>query len=313
LPQVRRLLKSIIFYFSQTGNTRKVAQAIHKGMSQVVEQCDIARIRDIARNRDMLDTLDLPKYDLIGVGSVVWARMPLNLRLFINSLPYLKGKHAFTFCTHACLMDGRFIPRVARLLAKRGLTVIGTGDWYGDTNLPMHPKPCLTDGHPDQIDLMEAEQFGKEMVQFSRRISAGETELIPPLPPAVRLLKKNPLPKPKFNMQKCLYPKCQLCMDYCPVNAIDLSASPQVLVKDCRPCFFCEKICPTGAIEFDYETGAKRTILRVKRDDKDLDKAEAEGRFRRLVPKENIGWNTPYEKVYSKHPRYVIPEEDRLS
>jgi Fe-S-cluster-containing hydrogenase component 2/flavodoxin len=306
-------MKSIIFYFSQTGNTRMVAEAIYRGVSQVVEQCDIARIRDIARNRELLDTWDLTKYDLIGVGSMVWGRLPLNVRLFINSMPYLKGKHAFAFCTHACVPDGRFLPRVVRLLTKRGLIFIGMDDWYGSTNLPMHPKPCLTDGHPDQIDLNEAEQFGKKMVEISQRISAGETDLIPPMPPVVPFLKVPPRSKPKFNAQKCLYPECHLCMDHCPVNAIDLSAFPRVFVKECRVCYFCEMICPTGAIEINYKTGSKVVLLRVRRDSRELDKAEAEGSFRRLVLKEDIGWDTPYEKVYSKHPRYVIPKEDRLN
>jgi hypothetical protein len=42
-----------------------------------------------------------------------------------------------------------------------------------------------------------------------------------------------------------------------------------------------------------------------------LAKAEAEGRFRRLVPLGEVGWETPYYKVCDGHPRYVIPEEDR--
>jgi formate hydrogenlyase subunit 6/NADH:ubiquinone oxidoreductase subunit I len=98
------------------------------------------------------------------------------------------------------------------------------------------------------------------------------------------------------------------------VNAIDLYGSPQIFVKDCWICFFCEKICPTGAIEIDYETHLKSALRHCEEYiDKDLDKAEAEGSFRRLVPKEDIGWDTPYEKVYSKHPRYVILKEDCLS
>ncbi len=58
-------MKSIIVYFSQTGNTKKIAEAIHKGMSQMsqlVEKCDICRLNEI-------DTGDLIGYDLIGVGS----------------------------------------------------------------------------------------------------------------------------------------------------------------------------------------------------------------------------------------------------
>ena len=34
----------------------------------------------------------------------------------------------------------------------------------------MHPKPYPTDGHPDTIDLKEAQSFGKEMAQLGLRI-----------------------------------------------------------------------------------------------------------------------------------------------
>ena len=40
-----------------------------------------------------------------------------------------------------------------------------------------------------------------------------------------------------------------------------------------------------------------------------LNKAEAEGRFRKLVPFESIDMNRPFYKVYNTHPRYTIPEE----
>ena len=58
-------MKAIIAYFSLTGNTRKVAQAIHKGMGQLVEQCDMATVKEV-------DIRRLADYDLIGVGSPVW-------------------------------------------------------------------------------------------------------------------------------------------------------------------------------------------------------------------------------------------------
>ena len=295
-------MKSIIIYFSLTGNTKKVAQAIHKGMSQLVEQCDIATINEV-------DIRHLADYDLIGLGSPVWGGVPPHIQLFINSLPPLQGKHAFAFCTHGALPD-KFAPAAVRLLAKIGLTVIAVGNWYGSVNLPSLPKPYLTDGHPDAIDLKEAEHFGREMVDLSLRISAGETKLIPPEPTIQTPVKSPRLLRPKLNIQKCRYPECRLCIDNCPMNAIDLSVSPPVFANSCRPCYFCEMICPEGAIEVDYESHAKEMLLRIKNVyEKALDKAEAEGRFRRLVPLSDVGWDTPYYMVYNRHPRYVIPAE----
>ena len=63
------MMKSIVIYYSQTGNTKKIAQAIHTGMSELSEQCDIARLQDI-------DTEDLTKYDLIGLGEKEYRELP---------------------------------------------------------------------------------------------------------------------------------------------------------------------------------------------------------------------------------------------
>ena len=79
-------MKSLVVYYSQTGNTKKVARAIHKSMSKLVEQCDIAPVKEV-------DPKDLDKYDLVGLGSPVWmgAETP-NVRRFIESLPESEGK-----------------------------------------------------------------------------------------------------------------------------------------------------------------------------------------------------------------------------
>jgi ferredoxin len=44
------------------------------------------------------------------------------------------------------------------------------------------PKPYYTDGHPDRVDLADAEIFGREMAERALRIHAGETRLIPDIP-----------------------------------------------------------------------------------------------------------------------------------
>jgi flavodoxin len=54
-------MKSIVVYFSQTGNTRRIALAIWEGIKEAGAQCDLARIQDVK-------TGDLAVYDLIRPG-----------------------------------------------------------------------------------------------------------------------------------------------------------------------------------------------------------------------------------------------------
>ena len=88
-------MRSLVVYYSQTGNTRKVARAIHKGMSSFVEQCDLASIKEVKPE-------DVNKYDLIGLGSPVWdgAETP-NVRRFTEDIPRQQGRHLFSLALTA--------------------------------------------------------------------------------------------------------------------------------------------------------------------------------------------------------------------
>jgi flavodoxin/ferredoxin len=300
-------MKCIIIYFSQSGNTRKIASAIWRGMNPLIERCDLVDL-------EHTDPREIIGYDLIGIGTAYWSGPPPHVKRFIEAMPCQSNKHAFTFYTHGILFK-RFLPYMIRLLVKKDLAVIGARDWYGSVHHPLLPVPYLTDGHPDEVDLKEAEDFGKGLPGISRRISAGETDLIlpvPPLPP--RRTMKRILPEKKLNMQKCKYPECTLCMDHCRLKVIDLSLSPPVFPEKCVPCFFCEMICPKGAIEIDYEPHARLELKRARSIFvKTLEQAEAEGSFRRLIPADEVGWETPFYKAFSKHPRWVICEDDTLN
>jgi NAD-dependent dihydropyrimidine dehydrogenase PreA subunit/flavodoxin len=312
------MAKGIVVYFSQSGNTKKIAEAIHRGMSRLMEQCDIARLRDV-------DSKDLAKYNLIGLGSPIWVyREPANVGVFIESMipDDVEGKHAFSFCTHGTCL-GNYFAKVVPALMQKGLTVIGWNDWYCSVYLPYMPKPYYTDGHPDNIDLKEAEDFGREMVERSKKITTGETKLIPALPRGReydelyftfpggvhRYFPKDMMEEFikvrnfqfVINMDKCT--RCGICEDNCPTNSIDFSESPPVFRPTCDRCWFCEQICPEGAIEVDWEP--HRKLLSRLADitiAPPAEKAEAQGLFRRLVPKEDINWDTPWFKV-KKHPR----------
>jgi flavodoxin/Fe-S-cluster-containing hydrogenase component 2 len=315
-------MKSIVIYYSQTGSTKKIAQAIHRGVSQLDENCRIAKVKNV-------DPKDLGQYDLIGLGSPVWmGGLTPNVRIFLESVPKQKGQHIFSFNTHG-VMPELYFPSVVRKLKAKGFTVIGMRDWYGSVHFQTAPTPYFTDGHPDEIDLREAEEFGKEMVEMSRRISTGETNLIPPLPkleltPQLLVLLEfyqsghNPHGRMEFDREKCAYPKCRLCEDNCIMEYIDLSADPPKFGSEgdrCdmwMGCTFCEMICPTGAISCDWEeilaeTASLGDLMGYNPLERAAEEAEAKGRLRRLVPKEIKG---PFVMVHKKRPRFKIPKDE---
>jgi flavodoxin/Fe-S-cluster-containing hydrogenase component 2 len=304
-------MKCAIVYFSQTGNTEQIARAIHKGASAVSDQCDLLKLKDVNPGK-------LYDYDLLGLGTPCFGYVePDNVRIFIHALRSVGGKHFFVFFTHGAEPD-EFLSSIVPRLSQKGAVVIGAGDWYGSCYLPVEQCPYPTDGHPDDIDLAEAEAFGREMVQRSQRITAGETDLIPPVPdrlPELTVTEDVSLEdlsfrnKVKYHKELCRYPKCRLCVDNCPMDGIDLSVDPPVLCDPCLGCIFCARICPTGAMDGDAwvaDVAPKVSGLMAANKIPALRKAEAAGKFRRHVPEDEIGYDTPIYKIYTKHPQWII-------
>lgn len=377
-------MKGVVYYYSATGNTKKIAKAIGEGINKVFE-CMVVSIKKATPTEAM-------DFDLIGIGAPIWYfREPANVKRFIYQMPNLKGKLGFVFCTHGAMPFGIFFS-MCPLLQKRGLTLIGWKDWYGSVEQVLHAvKPYFTDGHPDEIDLEEARKFGQEIAEKAKRIFGGEKGLIPSIPKGKKAPPpfkpypiKEPFPgaKPEryvdlssckypeckmcieicpakaiklengkivfkkncFNcslcdrtcphgaikldartqaiirtnkiidMQKCRYPECKICIEHCPMEAIDFSTSPPSFKHNCEGDDLCWVICPTGAIEITnieltHELMYKR-ILENKENHpflKFLEEEEKMGRFRRLVPLEKVGWDNPIYKI-KKTPRFLIPD-----
>jgi len=175
VPDAGKALRAAVVYYSASGSTAKVAMAMHRGMQQAVAT-DLLPLKKA-------DPKKMAQYDLIAIGGPIWYfRETANLRLFAHQMPQLPGRLCVPFCTHGSEPMG-FFYSLGSILRKRELTIIGWKDWYGSVVHVLHmPKPYLTDGHPDRIDLDEAEEFGRQMAERAQRIRAGETNLIPRVP-----------------------------------------------------------------------------------------------------------------------------------
>jgi len=113
----------------------------------------------------------------------------------------------------------------------------------------------------------------------------------------------------KIDMSRCKYPECTICVDHCSMNAIDFSTNPPTFKWSCEGDDLCWVICPTGAIEITNMDVTHRVGHGGKMDGAGgktpgggppggerisyVDQEEAAGRFRRLVPKEELGQDIP--------------------
>lgn len=307
-------MKVLIIYYSQSGNTQQIARAIRDGMREEGHTVDLKFLKKACFE-------DLEKYDMIGFGSPIWFEMPPNLRKFIEDSPKQDKKPAFSFCTHGTL-PALYFPIVVPRLQRQGYTVLDWQDWYGDSAIQIFPEPYYTAGHPDGQDLAEAKEWGKAVCKKAEAYLAGDESIVPqaPMPDMLPIhasvaiehlgSSHNIHGRLVRDPEKCLYPKCHICMDNCTSDYIDLEEG---LFGNCRNacddshgCTYCEMLCPVGAIHpvVPYEVAAPvgqesdHGLFEMV-----LAQAEAKGKFRRHVPLSEVGTKTPYYSVHNTHPR----------
>ena len=304
-----------------TCNTKLIAKAIQKGIGG---NCELAGMNET-------EPESLVNYDLIGIGSpVIGYKEPPNVTGFMKNLPQLDGKYGFTFCTHGTCPCG-FVAEMVAQMRDKGLTVTGWNDWFGSAFMPYIDRPYFTDGHPDEIDIKEAEEFGKEVFKRTELISRGAVELIPELPEKAeydKIYNTKPLPdelpedlgipqsdwdrlKPQLISEKCIL--CGQCADHCPNKAITMDDSSILISHEaCGPChvWFCEQLCPAGAIKVDWEPmeiRAESTRKYFNLLAESMMKYKELRRFRCLFTPEEEGTKAPLSKR-TYHPKIKVKD-----
>lgn len=105
-------MTAAIICFTQTGNTRKVAEKIRDGILGSTGQCDLMNMEEV-------DAGTLDKYDLIGLGCpVFYYKEPFNVADFIEKLPSQHNKQWFVFCSHGAVMGQTRFSMTKRLTKK---------------------------------------------------------------------------------------------------------------------------------------------------------------------------------------------------
>lgn len=162
-------MKTLVTYFTQTGNTEKVARAIYETIGAQKELLPVKEVKSP------------DGYDLIFCGFPVHAHsVPLSIQGFIKGIP--PGKKLALFVTHGSLRGGELattaIEHATSLASK--LKVLGTFGCRGKVDpkiieallkKPEHRAWAETAksaaSHPDESDLEDARQFAKTIITTS--------------------------------------------------------------------------------------------------------------------------------------------------
>lgn len=166
------MTKILVTYFSQTGNTKKIAETIFETLES---EKDIQPVDEVQQ---------LDEYNLIFIGFPVHSHsVPFKIHDFIPKIPENK-KIAF-FSTHGALTGSQLSREAlehAVILASK-VKVLGTFSCRGKVSLealeilkksPEHEAwadmAVSAATHPDQGDLEDAKAFAKWIITLSRQL-----------------------------------------------------------------------------------------------------------------------------------------------
>lgn len=251
-----------IICFSQTGNTRKVGEAMADAFE--AEGHDICYI-PLKRAQSG----DFSTADIIGVGAPCFeSQAPAPVRALLKKVPDLTGKRAFVFATSGG-GPGRVLYDLARPLMDAGADVAGgflcRGTCY-------YPVPCLVNrfpGRPDKHDLEDAGRFARAVLAH---VKSGRKGPVPGTRPdtvkhgfgfyhILAIMLKAPLvrtimPEPALDPEKC--DECGWCFHACPTNSIVLNPVPEIM-PTCIRCYRCLSGCRKKALSVKW--GASNFIV----------------------------------------------------
>ncbi len=179
-------MKIITIYFSQTGNTEKIAKAINQSFEKDHE-ADLRELKDI--NINMLDD-----YDLVFIGSPCHSSdLVKSIKSLLEEIPNNPKYNLVGFFTHACFPPeleeykelyekwvGNCRKTFERISSEKNIKFHGCFRCLGAPSAPIEQfihQEIVTDEkifkeylayvkpHPDEKDIQDAQKFALDVIQ----------------------------------------------------------------------------------------------------------------------------------------------------
>lgn len=247
-----------LIYFSQTGNTRRVAET----MAEVFREAGHAT-RTVPLKK--ASPQDAVMGDLLGIGTPCFSsQAPSPIKTFLQNLPPLENKRAFVFATSGGA-PGRVLYDLSRLLQSKGAEIVGGLLTRGELR---HPAPCLygrMPNRPNAEDFARVQRFAKAVIEHVAAgrpgpVAESRSDALKPGWGFYDLVafistdgfQRLMLPEPKPDSARCN--QCKWCVYECPMHNITLQPYPN-LGDQCIRCYRCVTGCPHRAFNVNWKLG----------------------------------------------------------
>lgn len=249
-------MKVALVYYSATGNTKLACEYVKRCFQDIhMELIDFVGIMPSY----------IAEYDVVGFAFFTDSWQPPKILLeFIQRLPVMQNKYAFTFNTFGCI-SGKSAQTMSRALRNKGFQVVESFSLHAPESYP----PMITSGrgYVDSPSPKEFRQFQKyigRLHESLHKIANGEAVLSrkPKLRLIDWLVPGNPnrftrilfgTIKMEIDSEVCV--QCGLCVRYCPVKAISVFNKVRIDQEKCQQCWSCYNHCPNKAVIAGKYTG----------------------------------------------------------
>ncbi|BAK99239.1 hypothetical protein OBV_20410 [Oscillibacter valericigenes Sjm18-20] len=234
-------MKTGIIYFSATGTTKALAEAVSRGLSGNVHFMDVT-LPESRKNGIIVDN------DLTIIAAPVYGeRIPGFLFDFFHRIKG-NGTPLAAISVYGNMGFGISLQQYREFAEDNHFRLIAAGVFIGQHTYATKMAPVAY-GRPDEYDLQQARRFG-ESIQKKMDRGDGTPVFLPAtvLPrfitafpdSGIRLL----IRQPRVKEAGCI--SCGVCALKCPMGAIDFRTL-KIHEQKCLRCYACVKVCPKAA------------------------------------------------------------------
>jgi ferredoxin len=239
--------KAAAIYFSPTGTTERVVNAIAVGTGLPVGRIDLTHP---SARRAFSHRFDTDEVAVIGLP-VYAGRLPLKLDDFFAGLDG-NGAMAAAVVMYGNREYDDALLELKMRLEERGFTVPAAAAFVGEHTF----SNKIAAGRPDANDLSIAADFGKKMARIIDRVIKSTLTVKGSYP--FKMKGYDPAAggthPTQFNITTTdACSGCRLCAEDCPWGAIDAEDPRSIDMASCMRCLRCLKNCPNGAKQIKDE------------------------------------------------------------
>lgn len=227
--------------FSPTGTTRTTLQAVSNGTGRMA-----GKTLDITLSGTS-ETISFLQEDLVVVGMPVYGgRLP---SLAVERFKSIKGSDTpvIPIVIYGNRAYGDALVELCDLCEAQGFYTVAAGAFLGEHSFSSAEFP-IASGRPDQKDLEQAEEFGRQIGQLLDKCGSdvrldletvqGNRPYKPEMQPTGAAT--------ETDLAECTH--CGACAAHCPAQCIRMEDGiPKTTVENCIWCIACIQHCPTKA------------------------------------------------------------------